>query len=86
MTGEIYAVYVASSVCPISALLLYCKQTSVVCDYGIWKASDASYEVQVTQCGWWWYICQLNLVNIGLGNGSLPDGTEPLPEPMLTNH
>ena len=24
------------------------------------------------------------LVNIGSGNGSLPDGTKPLPEPMLT--
>ena len=23
-------------------------------------------------------------VNIGLGNGLLPDGTKPLPEPMLT--
>ena len=26
------------------------------------------------------------LVNIGSGNGSLPGGTEPLPEPKLTNH
>ena len=26
------------------------------------------------------------LVNIGSGNGLLPDGTKPLPEPMLTNH
>ena len=26
------------------------------------------------------------LVNIGSGNGSLSDGTEPLPEPKLTNH
>ena len=25
-------------------------------------------------------------VNIGSGNGLLPDGTEPLPEPMLTYH
>ena len=24
------------------------------------------------------------LVNIGSGNGLLPDGTKPLPEPMLT--
>ena len=23
-------------------------------------------------------------VNIGSGNGSLPDGTKPLPDPMLT--
>ena len=27
-----------------------------------------------------------NLVNIGSDNGLLPDGTKPLPEPMLTNH
>ena len=26
------------------------------------------------------------LVNIGSGNGLLPDGTQPLPEPMLTDH
>ena len=25
-------------------------------------------------------------VNIGSGNGLLPDGTKPLPEPMLTFH
>ena len=25
-------------------------------------------------------------VNFGSGNGLLPDGTKPLPEPMLTNH
>ena len=25
-------------------------------------------------------------VNIGSGNGMLPDGTKPLPEPMLTDH
>ena len=25
-------------------------------------------------------------VNIGSGNGLLPDGTKPLPEPVLTNH
>ena len=26
------------------------------------------------------------LVNIGSGNGMLPDGTKPLPEPILTLH
>ena len=26
----------------------------------------------------------INWVNIGSGNGLLPDGTKPLPEPMLT--
>ena len=25
-------------------------------------------------------------VNIGSGNGLLPDGTKPLPEPMVTYH
>ena len=28
----------------------------------------------------------INWVNIGSGNGLLPDGTKPLPEPMLTYH
>ena len=28
----------------------------------------------------------VNLVNIGSGNGLLPDGTKPLPTPILTNH
>ena len=27
-----------------------------------------------------------NMVNDGSGNDLLPDGTQPLPEPMLTNH
>ena len=26
----------------------------------------------------------MDLANIGSGNGLLPDGTKPLPEPMLT--
>ena len=28
----------------------------------------------------------INMVNIGSGNGLLPDGTKPLPEPMLAYH
>ena len=31
-------------------------------------------------------ISDTNWVNIGSGNGLLPDGTKPLPEPMLTYH
>ena len=31
-------------------------------------------------------MASLNLVNIGSGNGLLPDGNKPLPEPMLINH
>ena len=31
------------------------------------------------------YIAPQNLVNIGLGNGLVPDGTKPLPEPLLTH-
>ena len=30
----------------------------------------------------WWQIW----INIGSGDGLLPDGTKPLPEPMLTYH
>ena len=40
--------------------------------------STPSYHFTLTHCG------VENLVNIGLGNGSLPDGTNPLPEPILT--
>ena len=32
--------------------------------------------MNVTRPYWW-------LVNIGLGNGSVPSGNKPLPEPML---
>ena len=28
----------------------------------------------------------IDLGNIGSGNGLLPDGTKPLPEPVLVNH
>ena len=31
-------------------------------------------------------VGDMDLVNIGSGNGLLPDGTKPLPEPMLTYH
>ena len=34
----------------------------------------------------WLHMASMNLLNIGSGNGLLSDGTNPLPEPMLTNH
>ena len=34
---------------------------------------------------WWHHMASEIWVNFGSGNGSLPDGTKPLPEPMLTN-
>ena len=35
----------------------------------------------------WWRIIAAGIrVNIGPGNGLLPDGTKPLPESMLTYH
>ena len=34
----------------------------------------------------WRHIVAGIWVNIGLDNGLLPDGTKPLPEPMLTDH
>ena len=33
---------------------------------------------------WWCDMVTLTQFNIGSGNGLLPDGTKPLPEPMLT--
>ena len=38
------------------------------------------YKIIVTK---WRHDASWNLVNIGSGNGLLPDSTEPLPEPML---
>ena len=35
---------------------------------------------------WWRHMATEVWVNIGSGNGLLPDGTKPLPEPMLTYH
>ena len=39
-----------------------------------------------TQCGLVMPYSIISLVNLGSSNGLLPDGTKPLPEPMLTNH
>ena len=40
----------------------------------------------LTHCGLEMPYEKIDLVNIGSGYGLLPDGIEPLPEPMLTNH
>ena len=45
--------------------------------------SDMCLEITLlTHCG----LVAENWVNIGSGNGLLPDGTKPLPEPMLIYH
>ena len=33
---------------------------------------------------WWYHMATQSLVKIGSDNGLVPDGTNPLPEPMLT--
>ena len=38
---------------------------------------------ELTHCG---HMARKIWVNIGSGNALLPDGTKPLPEPMLTDH
>ena len=40
----------------------------------------------LTYCGLVMPYSDRDLVNIGSGNGLLPDGTKPLPEPILTDH
>ena len=40
----------------------------------------------LTHCGLVMLYGDRDLVNFGSGNGLLPDGTKPLPEPMLTDH
>ena len=39
-----------------------------------------------TTVAWWHHRATEIWVNIGSGNGLLPDGTKPLPEPMLIYH
>ena len=34
----------------------------------------------------WHHVVSNSFVDIGTGNGLLPDGNKPLPEAMLTNH
>ena len=40
----------------------------------------------LTHCGLVRHMVTLICVSIGSGNGLLPDGTKPLPYPMLTYH
>ena len=52
-------------------------------EYFLWKSFQNWHMTQeLTHCG----IVTLYgiLVNIGSGNGLVPDSTKPLPEPMLT--
>ena len=41
---------------------------------------------ELTYCGLVMPYGDIDLGHIGSGNGLLPDGTKPLPEPMLTVH
>ena len=53
---------------------------TVICTYMSW---DLPCQFIGTQ---WCHIGMQILVNIGLGNGLVPDGTKPLPQPRLTYH
>ena len=51
----------------------------------------AAYSIPFWERHWgigekWGHMATEIWVNIGSGNGLLPDGTEPLPDPMLTYH
>ena len=41
---------------------------------------------ELTHCGLGTPYRDIEMVNIGSGNGLLPDGTKPLPEPVSTSH
>ena len=43
-------------------------------------------KIAVTHCGLVMQMVSGIWVTIGSGNGLLPDGTKPSPEPMLTYH
>ena len=47
---------------------------------------DAAYIKVLTPWGLVMPFGSIDLVNIGSGNEFLPDGTKPLPEPMLNNN
>ena len=50
---------------------------------GHWLSPCSAFKLIRAQ---WRHMAAENWVNIGSGNGLLPDGTKPLPEPMLTYH
>ena len=52
----------------------------------VWGKYWDSTSYVLTHCGLVTPYGDRDLVNIGSGNGLLPDGTKPLPEPMLTYH
>ena len=47
------------------------------------KKYPTALAISLTQ---WRHMALEILINTGSGNGLLPDGTNPLPEPMLTSH
>ena len=51
-----------------------------------WNVRDCQNNVSVNDIGYWHHMATEIWVNIGTGNGLLPDGTKPLPEPILTFH
>ena len=54
----------------------------------IMEKGDFRHQQQVLNLivTWWCHMATKIWINIGSGNGLLPDGTKPLPEPMLTDH
>ena len=60
------------------------KNRAVISNLFQWLTSTGfsmklPWDTYTTGLNWWW-------VNIGSGNGMLPDDTKPLPEPVLTYH
>ena len=52
----------------------------------IFETQSATACVSLPILASWHHMATEILVNIGSGNGLLPDSTKPLPKPMLTNH
>ena len=71
-----------------NSMLLFIKEVSRMVN-SLWASRKilSSYPVAfLTYCGLVTPYGDRVLVNICSGNGLLPDGTKPLPEPMLTYH
>ena len=69
---------------PLSEPMLTNHQQGTLCQTDL--PYDTRDECTLTHCGLGAPYGDIDLGKTGSGNGLLPDGTKPLPEPMLPNH
>ena len=67
-------------------IMSWCRQATSHCLSQCWPISIVPKDVTAPQWVKWRHMATETWVNIGSGNGLLPSGNKPLPEPMLTYH